>query len=343
MSSKPATPWESYAHSSEMVGRQLGAAGPAGATRAAGGEEEDSLLVALTYRCNSRCRFCIIETELNRFADPSADVLEPLFAENGRSRRFRRLILSGAEVTLRDDLADIAAAATGRGGFSVVRIQTNARRLSDPALAARLFQSGVREYFVSVHAADPAADAHITGIGRSFAELELGVRHLRALGATLCSNTVVCRDNAAALPDIARILIRWGFSGAHLWSFLHLGEVGQEGNLVSLEAAMPPLRAAVAELQAAGVAVTTKWFPRCLLGPAGDTLDNHQPQLLIRDEFQDRLSEGFRFDCVHASACAHFGRGCDGLHAGYVRRFGDERDRLTPTPASPDRAPRPRP
>ena len=115
-------------------------------------EEEDSLIVALTYRCNSRCHFCILEKELNHYADPDVAILEPIFRENGKNRRFRRLILSGAEVTLREDLADLAARATGKGGFEVVRIQTNGRRLSDPALARRLFEAGIREYFVSVHA-----------------------------------------------------------------------------------------------------------------------------------------------------------------------------------------------
>jgi len=317
-SKKNPTGWSDYSHASEMVQRELK-------------EEEDSLIVALTYRCNSRCRFCILEKELNQYGDPDAAILEPIFRENGKNRRFKRLILSGAEVTLREDLADIAARATGPGGFEVVRIQTNGRRLSDPALARRLFEAGIREYFVSVHAPEAALDAAITGSSRSFAEMYEGMSQLRALGAWTCSNTVVCQQNAAVLPELAQLLIDLGFSEAHFWSFLHIGEAGQEDSLIALNDSLPPLLAAIDRLRGQGLRVTSKWFPRCLLGRHGDTLDNHQPQLLIRDEFQDRLSDGFRFGCTFSKECTHFGRGCDGLHAGYVARYGDERTLLQPT------------
>lgn len=318
MSSRSPTAWSDYGHASEMVQRELK-------------EEEDSLIVALTYRCNSRCRFCILEKELNQYADPDAAILEPIFRENGKNRRFKRLILSGAEVTLREDLAGIAARATGPGGFEVVRIQTNGRRLADPALARKLFEAGIREYFVSVHAPEATLDAAITGSSRSFAEMCEGVAQVRALGAWICSNTVVCQQNASSLPELARLLIDLGFSEAHFWSFLNIGEAGQEESLVSLKDALPPLLSAIDILRATGLRVTTKWFPRCLLGVHGDSLDNHQPQLLIRDEFQDRLSDGFRFGCVFSKDCDHFGRGCDGLHAGYVAHYGDEQNVLRPT------------
>lgn len=318
VSSKPPTTWSDYGHASEMVRRELK-------------EEEDSLIVALTYRCNSRCHFCILEKELNHYADPDVAILEPIFRENAKTRRFRRLILSGAEVTLREDLADLAARATGQGGFEVVRIQTNGRRLSDPALARRLFEAGIREYFVSVHAHQAALDATITRNSRSFEEMCEGMAQLRTLGAWMCSNTVVCRQNAAILPELAQLLIDLGFSEAHFWSFLHIGDAGQEDALIPLQDLLPPLHAALHLLRERGLRITTKWFPRCLLGEHGATLDNHQPQLLIRDEFQDRLSDGFRFGCVFSGECAHFGRGCDGLHAGYVARYGDERALLRPT------------
>ena len=73
-----------------------------------------------------------------------------------------------------------------------------------------------------------------------------------------------------------------------------------------------------------------KWLPRCMLGRHGRLLDNHQPQMLIRDEFQIRMGTHFGFSCPHAQRCSAFGRGCDGLHEGYVQARGDARELLTP-------------
>jgi hypothetical protein len=84
-------------------------------------------------------------------------------------------------------------------------------------------------------------------------------------------------------------------------------------------------------LDAAGADLLVKWFPRCLLGRFGDRLDNHQPQMLTRDEFQLRLGENFGFGCAHASGCASFGHGCDGIHERHREVFGDLREALTPS------------
>jgi cyclic pyranopterin phosphate synthase len=300
---------------------------------------EDTLILPLNYRCNSRCRFCIIETEIGaRFADTPLEVFEAVFAENARTRRFRRLTISGAESTLHPALVDTARAATTRGGFEVVRIQTNGRRLRDPDLARRLVDAGVREYFVSIHAHTPELDAWITRSSRSFAEMVEGVGNVLGLGARVVSNTVISADNAPHLDGIAAFLVDLGVRESQLWGFLEIGEeAGQADQAVPLSTSLPPLLRALARFEAAGSEVVLKWLPRCVLGRFADRLDNHQPQMLIRDEFQSRLSDHFGFGCVHADRCRWFGRGCDGLHESYVRAFGDEAARLQPTaPGAPD-------
>lgn len=313
----------------EMVGRVL-AQGGAGQH-----PDDDTLIVALNYRCNSRCRFCIIETEIDqRLEDTNRAVFEAVYQANVQARAsgggFRRLTISGAESTLIPDLPDLVSGAVQRGGFEVVRLQTNARRLRRADLARDLVQAGATEYFVSMHGHDAALDARITRSPRSFPELLEGLENLRSLGASIVSNTVVSADNAAHLPDIARLVAAQGVQAAHFWCFLHIGEAGQADQLVSMEQAIPPLLEAVDWLESQGVPVVLKWFPRCLLGRHGDKLDNHQPQMFIRDEFQVRLSQGFVFGCPNADRCSWFGRGCDGLHEGQVAAFPQDTGLLQP-------------
>lgn len=313
----------------EMVERAL-------VTAAAGDHpDDDTLIVALNYRCNSRCRFCIIETEIDqRLEDTNRAVFQAVYRANAAARAqgrgFRRLTISGAESTLIPDLPALVAAATGDGGFDVVRLQTNARKLEDRGLVEALMAAGAREYFVSMHAPTAELDARITRSTMSWRQMNAGIDHLHAAGARVLSNTVICADNAPVLADHAAFLISRGVQEAHLWSFLNIGDAGQQDELVPLAVSVPPLLAALDRLDAAGVPATVKWFPRCQLGRHAAKLDDHQPQMLIRDEFQVRLSDGFRFDCVHARSCAAFGRGCSGLHEGYVAAFGDEAARLAP-------------
>lgn len=311
---------------------ELGVSESLGMVRRADLEDEDTLIVALNFTCNSRCRFCIIETEIDhRLDDVGPEVFDRLFKENARTGAFQRLTISGAEATLRKDLPDLARRARHHGKFSHVRIQTNARRTADPETARRLVDSGIDEYFVSIHGHTPELDARITQAPKSFHEMLRGVSNLLGLGARVISNTVMCADNAEHLPNIADFILGLGIGESHLWNFLELGDVRQGNQHVRITTLQPHLLETLRRFTSRQVAVTVKWFPRCLLGPYGHLLDNHQPQMLIRDEFQKRLSDAFTFGCPHASQCVHFRRTCDGLHDRYRGLYGDESDALRPT------------
>lgn len=294
------------------------------------GADEDTLIVALTYRCNSACTFCIIATEIGqRLQDTPESVVNEVLAFNAEHRRFRRLTFSGAEVTLRPDLARIARRATTEGGFEVVRIQTNARRLRDPAMVRELMDAGVREFFVSLHAPTAKLDAAITRSSRSFDEAVAGVRQLVRAGATVLTNTVISAKNVDALEETVRLIASLGVEHVQLWSFLEVADPTQKDDHVRLSESMPQVRAALDAAEELGLTAVVKWLPRCLLGRHGAALDNHQPHMVIRDEFQNRLGENFGFGCVHGD-CRWLGNGCAGIHETYRARFGDEADLLRP-------------
>jgi len=292
---------------------------------------EDTLIVALNFDCNSRCTFCIIETEISRRLPPTdVAVFESVFDWNQRERAFKRLTISGAEATLRADLPQLAESALSQGGFEVVRIQTNARKLADRALCERLIAAGITEFFVSVHAHDRELTTKITRAPRGFDEMRQGIEHLIQLGARVISNTVICAENLHAVPDIAQFVVSLGIREVELWNFLEIGDAGQKDSLVHPARAVPAVRDAIALLGRENVEPVVKWFPRCLLEEHGRLLDNRQPQMLIRDSFQDRLSHNFGFSCAHAQNCHWFGRGCDGIHERHLEVFGNVAEQLRP-------------
>jgi MoaA/NifB/PqqE/SkfB family radical SAM enzyme len=294
-------------------------------------EDEDSVIIVLTYRCNSRCTFCIIETEIEaKIPETKAEDVDTLFARNRLDKTFSRLVLSGAEVTLRPDLAEIAKRATDEGGFEVVRIQTNARRLNKMDYLRTLFESGIREYFVSIHAGNAETDRRITRSSRSFVEMRDGLANLRTVGARVISNTVICRSNYRELPQIAEFILAEEVRELHFWAFLEMGDVGQEEELISIPEFMPYLKQALRIVEEAGASATVKWLPKCMLGEFAHLLDNHQPHMYIHEDFQQRLNDHFVFGCIHQENCSAFRQGCEGLHSQYRKTFGEEEEWLQP-------------
>ena len=295
----------------------------------------EHLTLALNYVCNSACSFCFIERELGMgLRDTPEETVAAVFSTNRArgDRRYRRLILSGAEATLRPDLGELVRRARAEGGFDIVRLQTNGRRLADPKACSALVDAGLSEFFVSVHAHDAALDAQLTRARRSFEQMRAGLASIRDTGARLITNTCITSGNAAFLPEIADFLLAENVREARFWAFVEFGDVGQAGEHVDFVAAAEPLREAVSRLRRAGVDVRVSWFPACLLGEHADVVDNHRSFTVIHETFRSRLQASSQFGCDHAETCARFPRGCVGLHERYVERFGTQAEHLTPFP-----------
>lgn len=290
----------------------------------------DAVTVALNYRCNSRCRFCFIERELEmKLPDTPIAFLDRVFDENRRrGGLYERIIFSGAECTLRPDLPAIAHRARVRGGFRHVQIQTNGRRLADRRVLVKLLAAGIDEFFVSVHAGDAALDAHLTRSPKSFGEMRQGLRNLLEVGVRVISNTAVTASNHRHLEGVADFLIAENVPECELWAFIEYGDIDQTGEHVRFDEAAPFVRAAARKLAAEGRQVRLSWFPECLLGEERVHLHHHRATLLIHDEFSARAQANSGFSCPHQERCTSFGTTCLGLHERY-RAICDD-DALVP-------------
>jgi len=297
----------------------------------------DSVTVALNYRCQNRCTFCFIERELDlKLPDTDLTFLDRVLDENRRrGKLYRRIIYSGAECTLREDLPDLAHRALTRGGFEVVQIQTNGRKLSDERYLWKLLAAGISEYFVSVHAGTPELDAELTRAPKNFDEMRRGLGNVRKVGARLMSNTAVTRRNHQHLDDLATFLIEQEVPECHFWAFIEYGDIDQEGEHVAHTASVPYLLEATRRLEQAGRKVVISWFPECMLSDMRHALDNHRATLLIHDEFAQRSNQHGGFTCPHQQECPRFDKSCVGLHERYVEVYGDHPEALSPLPPPP--------
>jgi len=265
-----------------------------------------------------------------KIPDTDEDRIASVFRENRERRRYRRLILAGAEATLRNDLPTIAARALSEGGFEVVRLQTNGRRLKDKGYAAELVQAGIGEFFVSVHAGSADLDRVLTRNPNSFAEMRAGLENLRSLPTRLISNTCVSQSNVHALDQLATFLIQQEVPECHFWGFIEFGDIGQAQEHVAFSRSVPATLGAARRLQAEQRKVVLSWFPRCMLEELANTLVDHRDDTLIHESFATRAKQHGGFSCPHQNSCASFGDNCMGLHERHVELIGDERQHLTP-------------
>ncbi len=289
----------------------------------------EDLTVTVDFHCHSACRFCIVQEGMNLFKGVSEDKLRAAVADNARSRRYRRICFTGGEVTLERKLFDYVAIARASGSFEHVRLQTNGRMLADMALARRLLNAGVDEYFVSLHGHDAATQDNISQRPGSFDEAVRGIANLAELGVCLMTNTVICTLNVEHLSRVVDTVQPFRPVRMEFWNYLPMEDYADERDLVApMSKVAPEVRRALGKIRELGIEGRVKYVPRCLLGDFAEAHDDSQPDVVIAEKFYDAYPQ---FACLYEAKCEHSDT-CLGLHHPYVTKFGWEEGRLQPTP-----------
>ena len=297
----------------------------------------DYVELTMHFKCNLKCEHCMIEGTMDWLRPESMDRFERILALNAQQRRWKGIIFTGAEVTLRADLPEWARMARA-SGFEHVRIQTHGVRLAAADYCRELVAAGIDEYFVSVTAADAASHDAITGVPGAFERMLKGLENLEAFpGVATLTNTVVTkrsyRQLAAVVERLAHLrrLVQMEF-----WNFWPMRETDEKDLIVSHLEALPYLRQAIAAARRHGRSVEVKNFPECLLGEDREALNNDQPQLEIDEAFWPEFMRNGFHQCVHRGYCGS--KRCLGLNTAYVHKYGWHADALVPFPLEQEAA-----
>lgn len=258
---------------------------------------------------------------MDRLAPESAERFAALLAENARHRRWKGLILTGSEITLRQDLPQLAQRARA-AGFAHVRIQTHGMHLAQPEYCEKLVEAGIDEYFISVAGPDASSHDAITTVPGSFDKTLRGLESLdRYEGVTTITNSVVTSRSFFLLPSIVdRLAHLRNLAQMEFWVYWPMSEADDKDLIADHAAVAPYLRAAIARARALGRGVEVKNFPQCLLGEDGAALMNAQPQLFIDAAFWPEFMRNGFYQCVYRDRCA--ARECLGLSTAYIAKFG---------------------
>ena len=158
----------------------------------------------LTRRCNLACAHCYIAagpTESATGELPTQDclrIVDEILAVNPSPM----LILSGGEPLLREDLEEIARAASSRGATVVVG--TNGTGLTSARIAA-LKKAGVRGVAVSVDSLRPSYHDRFRHGRGSLEETQAAIERLREQRLDVVIQTTVTKGNRAELER----LVEW--------------------------------------------------------------------------------------------------------------------------------------
>ncbi len=289
----------------------------------------EDLTVTVDFHCHSACRFCIVQEGMNLFRGVSLERFKRAIDDNGKKPRYRRLTLTGGEITLEKVLFDYVDYAKANGGFEHIRLQTNGRLLADRDYAQRLVDHGVDEFFVSLHGPDPETQDYISQRKGSFDEAWRGLVNLREMGVVLMTNTVLTTLNFKVLRDIVERVSEVAPARMEFWNYLPMEDYADERNLLAPMAELgPALRDALGRARELGISCAVKYVPRCVLGEFGDTQDNAQPDVVIVEGFYDVYP---RFACLWEAKCEH-AESCLGLTHPYIAKHGWEQDLLVPVP-----------
>ena len=289
-------------------------------------------VISIWFGCNNHCTICMLGDMKKKLPAIGFDQFKSVLYRIRDDGRFQNLILSGAEVTTFDGLDRYVQFAASLSWFKKIQIQTNGRRLADKDYVRHLVDSGVNEFFVSIHGLEQVHD-EVARVPGAFGETLEGIRNLEAFDVNVITNTVLTKANLQDIPALFTLLLNEKVSEIHLWNYFPMERVDSKDLVVSMKGFAAVLPALLALGKEYGKAVVFKSFPSCLSRGEPGFFDGFFPVTVLPDLFWREFSEcGF-------GACLHRQRGvcdvsdCWGLSSAYIQKYGDERELLKPLKA----------
>lgn len=251
--------------------------------------------IALTYRCNLRCRFCYAGCNCRgpdvldfRGHDPdfpnsrksghvpaempTAEVVRVLEIIR-REAQVPSVSFTGGEPALREDLEELVRRAVETG--LRVNLITNGVRLAEDGLAGRLKAAGLASAQVSLEGPDAEVHDRLTGVRGSFERTVAGLAALRAAGVHVHTNTTINALNAPHLAALVRLAAGLGMKRISMNLIIPAGTATDRALQISYCDAGPLVLAAREAARAAGLQFL--WYsptPMCVFNPIAEGLGN---------------------------------------------------------------------
>lgn len=279
--------------------------------------------LVLWFKCNTRCRFCVVDAPTAGQVMDTRAALRHL--EEARRAGAAEVDFGGGEPTLRRDLPELARAARALG-FTRVGVKTNGLRLCYPEVVSELLSAGVDRFAVSVWGSDASAHDELCGVPQAFEMLEMGVKHILDLGAAASAEVLLTTETVPRLTTLCRSLGELGIPEIQLWLYSLFGSAGAHPELLPR---LPEAGRAIAAARAAlpKTRFSTTHVPPCFLPGAEDVYASiASAKLVIVTPGGSFPAESSPFEAgvkpARCRGCRRAAR-CAGIRPEYLERFPD--------------------
>ena len=193
--------------------------------------------LAVTYRCNNDCPHCY-NARLRSY--PELDtanwkkIIDRLWDLN-----IPHLIFTGGEPTLRDDLPELIQYAENLG--QITGLNTNARRLSDPAFTQSLVDAGLDHIQITVESHDSEIHDEMVNKKGAWKQTIAGLQHALDSSLFVMTNTTMLTNNHLSIGSTLDFLIDLGVPTIGLNALIYSGRGKEVGTGLSEEELMPLL------------------------------------------------------------------------------------------------------
>ncbi len=153
--------------------------------------------LALTYRCNNNCAHCYNARSRSypeRNTDEWKRILDRLWELS-----IPHIVFTGGEPTLREDLPELIAHAEQNG--QITGLNTNGRKLHDPAYVARLVDAGLDHVQITLESHDPLIHDQMVHSHGAWEQTTAGLGNALKSRLFVMTNTTLLRDNAPFLSE----------------------------------------------------------------------------------------------------------------------------------------------
>ncbi len=192
--------------------------------------------IALTYRCNNECSHCYNarprstpELETHEWKQ----ILDDLWKLG-----IPHIVFTGGEPTLRSDLAELVAHAQQNG--QITGINTNGRRLSDPAFVEQLVQAGLDHVQITLESHMAEIHDEMVACRGAWKQTIAGIRNALDSRLYVMTNTTMLQSNSPFLPETLDFLAELGVPTIGLNALIYAGHGAQVGTGLR-EAELTPL------------------------------------------------------------------------------------------------------
>ncbi len=287
-----------------------------------------ALSIHLTDVCNSKCTFCIVDAPYMKQDTIMRRRVSRFLAEHA-GQGYEAVSLHGGEATIRRDFLEILDEIRERG-YPTVHLMTNGRKFARMNFARAVVDKGVSEFIVSMHGATAGTQDGISLAPGSFDQAVQGIRNVKELGATVRTNSVVCKDNYTELPDIIDLCLDLGADEVTI-SALHTSGTARR-NFWEVTPRYDEIRPYV--LQACerairrGARPILEGFPYCTVpGYERYLADWRQYKVkvlyrsFVMDDYGDHMDDFTRVKDERCGGCV-FDKVCGGVYKEYAELIG---------------------